>query len=446
MTDSTTGFLAPDALPDALTVAEFHLEVIEGPDTGRRVGPLSPPVRIGSAPGNDLVLNDPTVSRHHCALERRPDGLVIRDAESRNGTVLGTVRVREAWLSPDATFRLGQTVVAVRPTRTRPLDISLSGHFGGLFGGHLGMRALFALLTRLAEVDTAVLVEGETGTGKELVARALHTESRRARGRFVVVDCGAVAANLIESELFGHVRGAFTGADGPRTGAFELADAGTLFLDEIGELPLELQPKLLRALETGTVRPLGSAQEKRVSPRIVAATHRDLRRMVNVGTFREDLYYRLAVCPVWVPPLRERREDVPALARLFLARFQQGPGTPVERAPVIAPDAAAWLSAQPWPGNVRELRNAVERAVILGQPAATARGDLLAALRVASGRGREGGLTAVSMEAARETFERAYLLNLLARHGPDLDAAAREADLHPKSLARLLRRYEISRL
>jgi two-component system response regulator GlrR len=248
----------------------------------------------------------------------------------------------------------------------------------------------------------------------------------------------------VESELFGHVKGAFTGADTTRAGAFETAEGGTVFLDEIGELPLALQPKLLRVLESGTVKPLGAPKEKQVSVRVVAATHRDLRKMVNGGTFREDLYFRLAVCPVRVPPLRERLEDLPILARHFLARALAGAR---EGGPAVEPSAEtlAVLRAQPWSGNVRELRNAVERAVILGDPEEVGRGELARALRELGGHERRSEPAHVPLEEAKRRFEREYLVKLLARYEGDITAAAGEADLHPKSLERLIRRHELRR-
>jgi DNA-binding NtrC family response regulator len=403
-------------------------------------------VRLGSAPGNEALLSDPSVSRFHCTIDRSADGLVVEDAGSTNGTFLGPYRVRVAYLSEGATLRLGQTTLAVRVSeRARALEVSLRNRFGGLLGESPGMRALFAMLERLCQAEIPVLIEGETGSGKELVARALHTEGPRRAAPFVVVDCGAIAPTLVESELFGHTRGAFTGADTPRAGAFETAGAGTLFLDEVGELPLALQPKLLRALESGVVKPLGATREVPVQARIVAATHRDLRRMANEGAFREDLYFRLAAFPVRVPPLRERLEDIPLLARHFLARALAATGA--AGADRVQPTAETLeiLKAQPWPGNVRELRHAVERAVVLGDPAELGRGDLSRALREIGAQERRAEPFFGSLEEAKRRFEREFLMRLFARHAGDLQAAAEEADLHPKSLQRLCRRHGLRR-
>ncbi len=422
------------ALPAALQVRSLHLQ--RGDET---LGPFTPPVRIGSARGNEVVIDDAAVSCFHAVIERTPEGLCLRDVGSRNGTFVGGVRVRDAFLAEGATVQVGQTTLVVRVAGARPMEMSLTGRFGALWGESVPMRALFSVLERLAAVDVTVLVEGETGVGKELVARGLHEQGARAGGPFVVVDCGAIAPTLVESELFGHARGAFTGAHADHQGAFAAASGGTLFLDEIGELPLALQPKLLRALETGAVRRLGETAERAVDVRVVAATHRDLRAMVNAGTFREDLYYRLAVCPVAVPPLRERGDDVLLLARRFLCDLMD-----LESASLSAETARA-LRGQAWPGNVRELRDVIERAVVLGDPAALRRGDLADALRRSSRRAPAADDFGGPMEDARARFERGYLLRLLARHGRDRVAAAAEADIHPKSLARLIRRHDLPR-
>ena len=433
------------ALPRPLQVRELFLELGEGTEHDKRFGPLVPPVRVGSARGNDVVLDDPTVSRFHLTIERDDEGLVAVDAGSKNGTFLGAVRIVRAYLAEGAALKLGRTTLKLSlGTTPRTLEMSVHDRFGPLYGRSALMRTLFATLGRLAQVDAPVLIEGETGTGKELVARALHEGGPRKDRPFVVVDCGAVAPSLVESELFGHDKGAFTGADHARVGAFEAAADGTVFLDEIGELPLALQPKLLRVLEASTIKPLGATRERPVRARVVAATHRDVRRMVNDGTFREDLYFRLAVCPVHVPPLRERPDDVTLLVRHFLHRaLSAADGAPREVEPTA--ETFAVLAAQPFPGNVRELRNLVERAVILGDPDAVARGDLAGALRGLGGVERRAETGRLPLEEAKRRFEREYLVRLLERHAGDLNTAATEADVHPKSLARLLRRHGLRR-
>jgi two-component system response regulator PilR (NtrC family) len=224
------------------------------------------------------------------------------------------------------------------------------------------MRKLFAFLEKVAASDINVLIEGESGTGKEVVASEISQRGPRADKAFVIVDCGAISPSLVESELFGHVRGAFTGADRDRVGAFEAADGGTVFLDEIGELPLELQPKLLRTIEARAIRRVGETRSRKVDVRVIAATNRDLERQVAENTFREDLYYRLNVIPVTVPPLRERREDVPLLVNHFVKKYAKSAGRAIAQ---VSPESFSLLSTYEWPGNVRQLENTIERAVAL---------------------------------------------------------------------------------
>jgi DNA-binding NtrC family response regulator len=331
------------------------IAVIAGPAAGLHHMMTGRQLRIGKAPGNDLILPDPTVSRFHCVIERTERGLVVRDLDSSNGTHVGGCQVQSAFVQPDAIIRIGQSVLKV-----------LSAHAGmparslQLLGGSPATQKLMALVPQLANSGATVLLEGETGTGKSMVAELIHRTGPRAAGPFIVVDCGAIAPSLVESELFGHERGSFTGASARRVGAFEAAQGGTVFLDEIGELPLELQPRLLRALEERVVRPVGSTRSVQLDVQVVAATNRDLRQAVRAGTFRADLYYRLEALRLTVAPLRERREDIPHLVAHF-CRMSRVPTSPARVATLQAE-----FSRHPWPGNVRELRNAVERAVLLG--------------------------------------------------------------------------------
>jgi transcriptional regulator with PAS, ATPase and Fis domain len=345
-------------------VPRVTLVVVDGASRGATIQAGGSPVRVGSSEACALRLDDRRVSRVHFELAVSSDRIAVRDLGSTNGTFVDSVRVRDADVGSGSVIRAGDSALRVDVDQS-PAQIALSprASFGELLGASVEMRMVYAVLERAAQADATVLLLGETGTGKDVAARSLHAESSRRAGPFVPVDCGAIPENLIESELFGHVRGAFTGAIANRKGAFEEADGGTLFLDEIGEMPLALQPKLLRALETKSIRRVGETQTRPVSVRIVAATNRPLARAVNEGTFREDLYYRLAVIEVALPPLRARRADVPALAQSFYERMVPGGKLPD---PYVA-----HLETKSWPGNVRELRNTIERDVALGLPRTT---------------------------------------------------------------------------
>ena len=343
-----------------LHVHTAEIVVLDGPDRGKRHTLATGSAKIGTAPGNHLRLTDPTVSRIHCELELIPGGVRIRDTGSTNGTFVDGHRVRDADLGGGTSVRVGATTFRVA-VGDDSISVPLAARhsFGGVVGASVEMRRVYALMERAAPTNSTVLLQGETGTGKELVARAIHDGSRRASGPFVAIDCGAIAPTVIESELFGHVRGAFSGAIGDRKGLFEDADGGSIFLDEIGELPIALQAKLLRALETFEVRRVGGNAVKKVDVRVIAATNRALSQAVNEGTFREELYYRLAVVEIVLPPLRTRREDIPMLAQHFHAQFTGG------QQPLPA-DLLSALMTRSWPGNVRELRNFIERQIALG--------------------------------------------------------------------------------
>ncbi|MDH3728996.1 MAG: sigma 54-interacting transcriptional regulator, partial [Myxococcales bacterium] len=357
-----------------------RLVVVEGPEAGGRLEIASERVTIGRSLICDLVLTDTSVSGTHCEIVANEAGFLLRDLRSSNGTSVGGVRVREAWLEPGAALKLGHTVVRFEVgSGTIEIDLSRQEQFFELIGHSVRMREIFAVLEKVAAADLTVLVRGETGTGKELVARAIHRASKRAQRPLVVQDCSAIAANLVESTLFGHERGSFTGAADRRRGCFEHADGGTLFLDEIGELDLNLQPKLLRALETHEVQRVGGSRTVPVDVRVVAATNRDLRQMVNEGRFREDLYYRLSVVHVDLPPLRERPEDIPALVQQFLEESAKRGPDPEGAHFTISSDAMLKLQAYPWPGNVRELKNTIERAVSLADATELGMQDLLPA-------------------------------------------------------------------
>lgn len=427
----------PPGWKEAPELRAFSVERVDaGADALRWTGP-GDRCAIGAHASNDLVLDDATVSRFHCELKANEDGVRIVDLGSRNGTAVDGLRVRDAWLKDGSLVTLGAVALRFRWSDGHfRVPAAQRDHFGALVGTSPRMRAVFAMLERYASSEATVLVEGETGTGKQGAAEALHEESARASGPFVVVDCGAVPATLIESELFGHERGAFTGAHAARVGAFEAANGGTLFLDEVGELPLDLQPKLLRVLEERTVRPLGATQQRPVNVRVVAATNRDLRAEVNAGTFRPDLYYRLAVLKLEMPPLRERTEDLPLLVNTLLDRMNV---TGDERERLTAPDFLEQLRWGAWPGNVRELRNYLERArVIEGDlspaPALDSKPPLpLVDLSVPYAEARRRAL---------DDFERMYATALLEKHG-SVSAAARAAGITRVYLHRLLRRHGV---
>src|SRR5688572_743309 len=321
-------------------------------------------VRIGSMDDNDVVLGDDTVSRYHCRITQEDNGYVLVDQRSTNGTFINKVRIREAFLKPGSIVSVGQSQLRFN-AREEEVEIvpSRSDHCVGLIGGNARMREIYAIIEKIAPTATTVVIDGETGTGKEVVAQAIHSLSPRAPNDLVVFDCGAVPPNLIESELFGHEKGSFTGAMMTRQGLFEQADGGTLFLDELGELPLDLQPKLLRALEQREVRRVGATKAGKVDVRIIAATNRNLEDEVRAGRFRQDLFYRLSVVRLHLPSLRERADDLPQLVKHFLQIMpynRDADGN--QRVRAVSRDALASLGAYAWPGNVRELVNVIERA------------------------------------------------------------------------------------
>ncbi len=404
-------------------------------------------VRVGSHESNDLVLADPTVSRFHFHLLREKNAWRVRDTGSTNGTCIQGVRFYDALLpTPEAVFDLGDSRVRVSEGGAgAEVELLDQATFGDLFGRSTAMRKLFAILERVAAHDTNVLIEGESGTGKELVATEIVRRSARARRPFVIVDCGAISPTLIESELFGHVRGAFTGADRERVGAFEAAQGGTVFLDEIGELPLDMQPKLLRALEAREVRRLGESQTRKVDVRVVAATNRQLEREVNEGRFREDLYFRLSVVTVRVPPLRERPEDIDLLVQVFLDALDAQTSSHL-----FSREIMDQLTRHPWPGNVRELRNFVERAIVLQSADSPHRSVGSTATTTASPSEADRSVLRpldlnLSFRDAKDQivadFEVAYLTALLEWSGGNVSRAARKAKMDRMNLHRLVQRY-----
>jgi transcriptional regulator with AAA-type ATPase domain len=393
--------------------------------------------RIGTHSSNDLVLQDPAVSRFHCRLVREEGAWRVRDWGSLNGTKLETVRIRDADLPVDATLALGDSIVRVHAVAPAgQAVVPMIPAFGQLAGTSVPMRKLFALLEKVAPSDINVLIEGESGTGKELVANEIGQRSPRVDKPFVVVDCGAISPNLVESELFGHLRGSFTGADRDRIGAFEAADGGTVFLDEVGELPVELQPKLLRAIEAREIRRVGETKPRKVNVRVISATNRDLEREVNRARFREDLYFRLAVMTVRVPPLRERLDDLVILIRVFL----QALGVP-DQERLFSPQVLSEMSRHDWPGNVRELRNYVERSVVLQKAGPTIRRSTPGVAFGLPPPVDIGVPFKIAKDGAIDTFERAYLTALLEAAGNNMSKAARMAGMDRMYLHRLVQKH-----
>lgn len=390
-------------------------------------------VTLGSHPANGFCVAHPTVSRFHARITLDATGWLLTDLDSRNGTFIGRTRVRAGYLEPGVSFTLGSADIAFALDRQlTDLPISDAERCGSLLGRSPAMRRLFEQLPQIAASDSTVLIQGETGTGKDLVAQEIHRHSSRRDKPLVVVDCGGLPETLIEAELFGHERGAFTGADRARAGAFEEADGGTLFLDEIGELPLALQVKLLRALETRTVKRLGANDWRRVDVRVIAATHRDVALLCSQRLFREDLYFRLAVLVLRLPPLRERTEDLVLLVHGILDELGAA-GSLVLDEPLLAA-----LRARRWAGNVRELRNLIERALVLG-PAAFGDTD-------APSLGEHPSAAdsfKIAKARAIEEFEKQFLQDLLGRHHGNVAQAARAADVDPAWIFRLVKRHGI---
>jgi len=395
-------------------------------------------ITLGSGADNDVVLADETVSRHHAEILRLGPGFLLRDLDSTNGTTIDHLRIKEAYLGTGMDLALGSvsirfdTVVDIVDGEPSPAQ-----RLEDLVGRSEAMRRLFAVVQQVAPTDVAVLLQGETGTGKEVVARTLHKLSRRSDRPFVVVDCSAIPANLMESELFGHERGSFSGAVSGRQGLFELAHQGTLFLDEVGELPLDLQPKLLRALETSSIRRVGGHRQINLDFRLVTATHRDLPGMVGRGEFRADLYYRLNVIPVHLPPLRERREDIELLLQRFLEDMEKAPGlgeAAIARVLAVVDDLEL-------AGNVRELRNLLARTLAAPEVSLISSPIGQTSRAKSTSTTREIPDFKSAKEALVADFEMDYFTGLLAHTRGNLSAAARAAGLDRKYLRQVLRRH-----
>jgi transcriptional regulator with GAF, ATPase, and Fis domain len=445
-------------------------------------------IRIGAMDDNDLVIQDDTVSRYHCKIVQEEAAYVLEDLGSTNGTFINKVRIREGFLKPGCTVHLGQSELKFFAGEEE-VDIvpSRKDRCGDIIGKNQKLREIYAIIEKIAPTNTTVIIEGETGTGKEVVAQTIHKLSARAGGPMMVFDCGAVPENLIESELFGHEKGSFTGAIMTRQGLFEMGDSGTVFLDELGELPLDLQPKLLRALEQREIRRVGASKQIKVDVRIIAATNRNLEEEVRHGRFRQDLFYRLSVVRLILPPLRERPEDIPLLIKHFLRNgsYNKSPDGG-QRVKNVARDALDLLTSYRWPGNVRELLNAIERAVSFADGDTIEPRDLPEHIRSA---GRDGGSPRPAAPVAHATgsgvervpalpraplaastqpgaapappaesfestfkeakekwvssFERDYIVALLKKNNGNISHAARESDIDRKYFRKLMKKYDI---
>jgi two-component system, NtrC family, nitrogen regulation response regulator GlnG len=430
--------------PRKVISALLAITVTSGPDRGRQL-PLRPGVlQVGKSLDCDLVLTDPAVSKNHLQISMEGQSIEVRDSGSKNGCFYRGARFTSLQVRPGAVIRIGHTEILL--TEISKSDSSDLERLGRLHGRSRAMRQLYLRLQRFGAADIPLLITGETGTGKELAAEAVHLVSPRREGPLIVCDLAAISPSLIESELFGHARGSFTGADRDRPGAFELANGGTIFLDEIGELDAALQPRLLRVLDTGQVKRVGESRYRNVDVRIVAATHRDLTAAVAAGTFREDLYYRLAAAAVTVPPLRARLDDLPLLVDLILAELS----IRYQRQLELDPQALGQLSAYDWPGNVRQLRNALERAAV------TSDGNrvmsiALPAPAAAPQPPSEAPKTVdleISFKDAKQRligdWEHDYLVALLNLCGGNVSLAARKVQLDRVHFHRLLRKHELS--
>jgi transcriptional regulator with GAF, ATPase, and Fis domain len=429
-----------------LRVRRTKLLVISGALQGREFVVNHDTFTIGSGSHNDLVISDSTVSKRHCEIIVEQSGYLIRDLDSTNGTFVQGVRVSSAHLAPGSEIQLGKTRIVFCPLQdAHDIPLSRNEAFGKMLGRSVPMRRIFYLAETYSPSDATVMITGETGTGKEVLAEEIHNHSARREKPFIVIDCAAISKELIESELFGHVKGAFTGANADRQGAFELADEGTVFLDEIGDLSPELQPKLLRVLEKREIKRVGCNKVRKINVRIISATNRNLANEVNEGRFREDLYYRLSVVHLELPPLRRRREDVPLLVKRFLTDLH---GEEAMEQLADFDRTMDVLKRHEWPGNVRELRNLIELAFYSERRPV----DLSAFLSLGNLRaGRKASEPEMSFVTDKpfkdakndliEEFERTYLNDLLARNKQNISRSAREAGIERAYLQRLIRKY-----
>jgi DNA-binding NtrC family response regulator len=418
--------------------------VASGPDTGTQISLGQRPSIVGADGQCDLVLSDEQISRQHIELQLSEAGVTVKDLESTNGVYYQGSKIQEALVPVGASLQVGESVLRLLEMAPPSIPPSERERFGAMAGQSMIMREIFAILELASPTDATVLIQGESGTGKELVARALHDHSERANKPFVVVDCSAITENLIDSHLYGHVKGAFTGAQSERKGAFLEANGGTVFLDELGELPAAAQAKLLRVLEAQTVQPVGSDKQVKVNTRVVAATHRDLYQMVQEEKFRFDLFHRLAVIHVLLPPLRDRSEDIPGLIK----HFYEGRGLD---AGDIAGENLIKLQKYSWPGNVRELRNTLERAWVLGGPKGATFDKLNFWLGpdAAENQNLPTVDTSLPFKEAKEIwteyFEQRYLASVAAAHKYNISQASEYAGINRRHFRELMQKYGIEK-
>ena len=443
-------------LSDGFTVEKIGLRVLSGDDAGDVVLFENAFIRIGSDPLNDIVLTDPTVSRHHAEIRRVGDDIQLVDMNSTNGTTVDGLSVAEINLQPNQIFQVGRTQIRVSTLKEQiPISVTQKTHYGSMVGHSVALREIFSILDRIAPSELSIVIEGETGTGKELIARAIHDQSNRAKKPFVVFDCSAFTATLLESELFGHEKGAFSGALAKHRGVFERANGGTIFFDELGEMDIEFQPKFLRVLETGDLRRVGGESTFNVDVRVVAATNRDLEELIAEKKFRQDLFYRLAKVRFLLPPLRKRIEDIPPLTEHFLKKICKD-----RIAPTIDKDAYLILQKYEWPGNIRQLKNVIEKAIAFND------GNISAdyfrkELSIEKGAPQFSSKSSFDEEViafqeneellpfreAKEilvnAFEKGYLRRLLKENKNNVSAAARHAKIDRRHLYRLLKKHDI---
>jgi DNA-binding NtrC family response regulator len=431
--------------PDATRSRPLHWFVRGGTISapGREPVPLGvEPVTIGRDPSATIALDDPEVSSFHCELRASQHGVTLRDLGSKNGTWVSSIRVEEASLTAACTVQVGQSELVFQPSSAKSrVDVGFDENFGPIVGSSPPMRRLYQALRAVAPTELSVLILGETGTGKELAAQAIHEQSSRAKGPFVVIDCGSLPSGLAESLLFGHEKGSFTGAIARKLGAFAEANGGTLFLDELGELPGELQPKLLRAVAERTVKRVGAAAYEPIDVRVVAATRRDLRREMNAGRFRSDLFFRLAQVRVELPPLRDRRDDIPAIVRRACERA----GHP-ERTEMAISEIARRFQGYDWPGNVRELVNVASVLSALGDASNL---DCLELVLPLEGRAVEASSSpatpfAEAKRASVVAFERQYFAELLRATGGNVSEMARRSGMERHHVRAFLRKLGLT--